>query len=244
MTNFFNAQRAEHRTFGVERFLTKAVQLRTEIYQKRISNLRPRYENLFSPIELFPEALPDRIRIEPESAESRGVEFLIRSSSDATWDWWISYAWSRVTDQVNGIDVVRSWDQTHALQIDVNYQATNRWNINASWQYHTGWPTTPAFVDEIESANGKTLYEPYLGDRNSARLPDFHRLDVRVSRSIPFHSGSFLLFVEVMNLYNRDNACCISNFDFVQLSDGTPMMQAEYNYWLPLVPSFGLSWQF
>ena len=47
--------------------------LRVDVYYRKLSDLRPRYENLFEPIELFPETTPKTAwSIEPEKATSAG----------------------------------------------------------------------------------------------------------------------------------------------------------------------------
>ncbi len=59
---FFPAQRADHWLLGVEHSFTPGLAGRLEIFRKDLSNLRPRYENLFNPIQLFPNPKPDRVR--------------------------------------------------------------------------------------------------------------------------------------------------------------------------------------
>ena len=73
-SRFFPAQRAEHRLVSLEWLLASRWRLRADAYMKVMSDLRPRYENLFDPFELFPEGEGDRIRIAPDRAEAKGLE--------------------------------------------------------------------------------------------------------------------------------------------------------------------------
>ena len=71
---------AEQAELSFRRTLGKRINLRVDAYYKRLSHLRPRYENLFEPIELFPETTDDRISIQADKARLRGVELLLRAS--------------------------------------------------------------------------------------------------------------------------------------------------------------------
>jgi hypothetical protein len=78
------------------------------------------------------------------------------------------------------------------------------------------------------------------GPRGAARLPAYHRLDVRVSRS----SGPLSLFLEVLNVLDHTNVTRIDGFDFNIAQDGavTPLPREESV--LGILPSFGVTWRF
>ncbi len=61
VTEFARAQRAEHRVLGLDHAFPRGMTARLELYDKRFSNLRPRYENIFDRVILFPELRHDRI---------------------------------------------------------------------------------------------------------------------------------------------------------------------------------------
>ena len=77
----------EHRTAG-------GLRLRLDGYDSAITRPQPRYENLFNPIELFPEVSPDRIHIDPDAARLRGVEIFLGTDPARRFAAWGSYAWS------------------------------------------------------------------------------------------------------------------------------------------------------
>src|SRR5262249_47674570 len=52
---FFSAERAEHRVIGVEQVLTRGLIGRVEVYDRRLSNLHPRFVNAGPGMEMFPE---------------------------------------------------------------------------------------------------------------------------------------------------------------------------------------------
>jgi hypothetical protein len=55
VTSFFPAQSAEHLLLAWERTSTSGLTTRVEAYRKIMTDLRPHYENLFEPYDLFPE---------------------------------------------------------------------------------------------------------------------------------------------------------------------------------------------
>ncbi|MYF69959.1 MAG: hypothetical protein F4181_08310, partial [Proteobacteria bacterium] len=66
---------------SLEHRLRNDLVFRLEAYEKTMSNLRPRYEDLFDPFALIPELQPYRVKISPASARATGVELLV--SNDA-----------------------------------------------------------------------------------------------------------------------------------------------------------------
>ena len=72
---FYPATLAKHRVIGFEQRFNSGVNLRVEAYEKEISSRRPRYQNLSNQLEAFPEVEEDRIRLQPESGKSKGIEF-------------------------------------------------------------------------------------------------------------------------------------------------------------------------
>lgn len=246
---FARAQRAEHRVLALEHRFGRGLSLRAEAYEKRLSRLRSRYENLFEPIDLIPEAAPDRVRIAPERGRARGLELLLKQApavgeSPRRFQWWASYVLSSVDDVVDGREIPRSWDQTHAVTLGANLRLGPRWNLNAVWLYHTGWPTTRVDAELEVLPDGTTAVVPRLGPRNGERFPDFHRLDLRAARVVTLESGTLSLFVEVTNLYDRRNVRAVSGLDYRVRADGGVEVVREEERWLPRIPSFGVSWSF
>jgi hypothetical protein len=81
------------------------------------------------------------------------------------------------------------------------------------------------------------------GDWNSARLPSYHRLDLRVSREIPTRRGRLLLMIDIYNVYGRANARAIIPF-VAGIRNGAPVLGESITELLPRLPSFGVQWTF
>ncbi len=248
-TTFFGAERAEHRMVGLERTFktqTASWEVSLEVYQRLIEDVRPRFENVFQTFVLNPETANDRILIAPDSAEARGAEFFLNRRGGGTFDWWINYAWSEATDAIDGRDVLRATDQTHALNLGLAWRPTPRWSFNGVWIYHTGWPTTPASATVSRGRNGEPVAVPVIGALRSDRLDDYHRLDVRASRRFARKRSVLELFIDVQNLYNRRNDAGfeVDGGSFLVDDQGNAVYRPTPEEWLGLLPSFGISWTF
>lgn len=247
-TTFYPVERAEQWVLGYERLfaprtgsLVGVDGLRLEVYERRIDNPLPRYENLFEVLNTFPEVEPDRVRVEGDAARARGAEIFLRGGLGQRTDWWLSWAVSSTDDRVDGRHVPRPFDQTHAVNLDLNRRFGDAWRLNLAWRYHTGWPTTPISVVEHVDEDGEAVFVPELGERSSERFPNYHRLDLRLSRH--WTGGRRVgveAYVDVQNLYDRRN---LAGFDIeIDEEDGT--VEREPEEWAGVLPSVGVSIEF
>jgi outer membrane receptor protein involved in Fe transport len=241
---FAPAQLAEHWLFSVEHRFADGIGLRAEAYHKDLSDLRPRYENLFNPLELFPENREDRVLVAPESGRAQGFEILLKSAVARPVSWWVSYALARAEDRIDGDWQPRSWDQRHAATFGLNLELPAGWNLSLAGAYHTGFPTTGVTAELVEGDEGELEAEPVLGPRNGARFPSYRRLDLRASKRLAISNGELTLVFEVINLLNHDNPCCVDDFVFEVEEDGSVTVIREESSWAPIIPSLGVRWRF
>jgi hypothetical protein len=238
-TTFSPAQRAEHRVIGIDHLFGRRTTARVEVYDKVITDPRPRYENLFEWIILFPELRADRVPIAPRRSTARGIEVLLRNESDGPLSGQLNFTHATVTDEIDGREVPRAWDQRNAITFSVNYKAGEHWNLNVAGSWHTGLPTTPVLA---RLRGGR--YEFELGPLRSERLPSYKRIDFRASRRVVTSRGAFTFFLDLFNAFNLANIDTIDGFELVPQSDGSveaePVMEANGS----ILPSFGISWQF
>lgn len=239
VTTFSPAQRAEHRVIGIDHLFGRRFTTRVEVYDKVITDPRPRFENLFEWIVAFPELREDRVRIAPRRSTARGIEVLLRKDSEGPLSGQLNLTHATVTDEIDDRDVPRAWDQRNAITFFVNYRAGEHWNFNVAGSWHTGLPTTPLLA-EVRAGR----LEAELGPLRSERLPAYKRVDFRASRRVVTSRGAFTFFLDLFNALNLSNIDTIDGFDLVPQSDGSvearPVMEANGS----ILPSFGISWQF
>lgn len=242
---FHPLERSEHRVLGFERLFDRSgssqgLALRAEVYQREVFNPRPRYENLFEPLNMFPEVEPDRVRVAPRRSIAEGIEFFLRGGLGERATWWVNYAYARTEDEIDGTRVPRLFDQTHGLNLNLDWRISERWRLDVAWRYHTGWPTTPLQLRQGVSEEGEAEWVPELGRLNSERLPVYHRLDLRASRNWRWRRASVDFFVDVQNVYDRRN---VGGFDF-DVDEESGALLADSESWPGILPSVGVSLEF
>jgi len=242
-TEFHRAERAEHRILSVDQILGAGWSVRIEGYQKKVDHVRPRFQNLFTKFDLFPELLLDRVLVPPDRVDARGVELLVRREGTGPISWWASYTRALSRDTIEGGTYPTSWDQPHSIHLNVNYRAGERWNVGAAWVWHSGWPITGVRTEPITLPDGSPGIGLTTTRFNSERLPPYHRLDLRLSHQFPLGRGNVRAYVEVTNLYNRRNPCCVSTFGLDQTTS-PPRVIRIYDYWIQTLPTFGIQWSF
>jgi hypothetical protein len=203
----------------------------------------PRYENVFDPLVLIPELQIDRVRIDAESAVTRGAELMLTGENEAgTLLWWGSYAWSVIEDELPDGAVKRSWDQTHTVKAGINWD-WKKWSFSAAGSVHTGWPKTELIVETVANPDGSTTLLASTTPRNSLRHSVFHSVDVRASRRFDVAIGELTGFLEITNIYDRQNPCC-TKYRIQTDDSGNQVLTANEGAWLPLIPSLGVTWRF
>jgi hypothetical protein len=235
---FWEPQKADHLIVSLERDLRADLDLRIELYQKDYDRVRPHFENLFDPVTLIPEFEPDRIEVAPDHARARGAEMLLSWRDDDPWSGWLSYAWSRVTDKIDGDDVPRSWDQRHSISAGMRY-AGPHWEFSVVDTYHTGWPTTSLKLASDPLGGPDQVV---AGPRNGARFSYFNSLDFRAMRRYPLPESSLELWFELTNALGRRNPCCTEYT--VTAPGGVTLIDRDEDYWPRFIPSVGVLWKF
>jgi TonB-dependent receptor-like protein len=237
---FAPAQSATHSIVGVEHRFDNELALRVEVFRKWTESARPRYENLFDPLELLPELRPGRVQVSPDRADARGLEVFVSGNRPVAW--WANYSFAKVEDVIDGARVPRSWDQRHALGAGVSWDV-GPWTLNAAATLHSGWPATLLSLETAPGPGGAPTTIAVAGDRNVARLDHMRRLDFRASKDFAPKLGSLRFFAELTNVTGRENPCCLG-YEPVTLPDGSEGLEGEQRHGLPLTLNVGLLWEF
>ena len=126
------------------------------------------------------------------------------------------------------------YDQTHILTILGSYKLPLRFQVGLRFRYASGNPFTPvahAYYDV-----NSYVYVPLYGTPYSARMPDFHQLDLRVDKSFLFNRWKLLVYLDIENLYNAASVEGITyTFDY---------RRPRYLNGLPFLPVLGARGEF
>ena len=146
--------------------------------------------------------------------KSYGIEMMTRFNFNRL-DGYVGYTWSHTTrqfDQINnGKEYVYEYDRPHSVNINVNYQLTERWSLSALWTYQTGLPYSPVIgvqTTPVITPEGDVDFEQtnIYGERNSARMRDYHRLDLAAKFKTKTEKGRKAEWTfSIYNVYCRQN---------------------------------------
>jgi hypothetical protein len=243
LTQFFEPERVQQAVLGYLHRFDHGLSARLDVYRKDYSRLRPRFENALDPVQLIPEGAIDRVRIDAREARANGIELTLRREAGSGFAGWASIAIAEAIENVPGEGwTPRLWEQEQTLSAGLSWTGA-KWNFNLAGLYHSGAPTT-ALSHEVIATPGGDMNVIVAGERNGARLGSYTRLDLRASRSVALRSGKFSYYLEVTNLLNAENPCCVESWHLETNSNGFTWLDLEQTDWLPMLPSFGFQFEF
>jgi outer membrane receptor protein involved in Fe transport len=111
------------------------------------------------------------------------------------------------------------------------YRFNPKWEVSGKLRVATGLPTTP-FI-ETGPDTGQRDYGRY---NEGDRFPTFHALDIRVDRRFSFRGWQLELYVDVQNVYGRENVSGV-RWDF--RTD-----EPEFDEALGVLPTLGVNVEF
>lgn len=190
------------RNFNNNMFETSA-----EVYYKNMQNVLDYKDgaDLFLNEDLETELLHGK-------GYSYGLELLVKKQ-EGKLTGWLSYTLARTMREIPGINNGKAYpsayDRTHDVSLVMNYDLNPQLTLSANWLYSTGNPATyPVAKYDVQ---GSTML--FYSDRNSYRIPDYHRLDLSLTynpKKNEHRKVKRTLNVSLYNVYGRRNAYSIS----------------------------------
>jgi hypothetical protein len=219
-------------------FMTDQIETSVEIYYKDMKNVSDIIDN--GDI-LGNELLEGQIRI--GKGWSYGAEFLIKKENDK-FNGFIGYTWAITKRKIEDINEGRPYfapnDRRNDISLSGGYNLTPRINLGVNFTYATG----RAFTLPVGKMYYQGAFAPIYSDRNSGRLPDYHRLDLSITykpriksenqRRIK-SSWNFSLF----NVYGRVNPISVS---FAEKADQPGIPNSSFFYIPGPIPA--ITWNF
>jgi hypothetical protein len=182
--------------------------------------------------------------------EAYGAEVLLEKKSGKLTGF-IGYTLSRSTRLVKGNSTrntvnqgqpyLANFDKTHDLSILITWAVSKKWDLSAAFAYQTGRPLT--------APDGKGQFEdfsyPIYSTRNSARIPDYHRLDLS---AVYYFKNNFSgkrwktnLAFGVYNAYGRKNPYSIT---FVEGDSPTQLVAQQLSIFGSIIPYVTFNFSF
>jgi outer membrane receptor for ferrienterochelin and colicin len=245
-TDTIKPQKAIQYALGVIYEPGEGIEISIEGYYKSMDNLIEYKEgaSFFS--------LQDNWQDKIEMGEGRayGVEFLARKQYGKT-SGWIGYtlSWSeRKFDNISfGQWFPHKYDRRHDVSIVLNQQIKENIDIGVTWVFGTGnavtlplekYASLESYWYDYQYFNGIE----YFQNRNSYRMPAYHRLDIGINFRKQTRWGERMWSFGAYNVYNRQNAFYLS-FDQEHVENGPAETVLKQYSLFPIIPSISYSFK-
>jgi len=239
-------QKARHIIAGFEANFSKNLKLNVEGYYFNFNQLTNINRNKLYDDNQDNEAIADVYKKDfiMEKGKSQGIDFLLKYEFKRLYIW-VVYSLMKVTREDELINYSPVWDRRHNVNLVFSYNFGKKldWEFNARWNYGSGFPftQTQGFYEnnnltgninsDYTTSNG-TLGTTF-GQLNQGRLPQYHRLDINLKKTLPVGDRSMFEFTAgVTNTYNRENIFYFNRVLFERINQ------------LPILPSIGVNLKF
>jgi TonB family protein len=226
------ATKARHVTAGYESKLTDLVFVDVQFYHNAQWDIPDTYTSTeLTENNELPSFLPKG------KGKMYGLELLLRHDQGERLFGWIAYSLSRSErfDREENRWKLYGRDQTHNLQLILNYRLKNQIECGTRIRYVSGNPYTP-IVDRKDNMYDY-FFEPVSGKSASLRNKPFFQVDLRVDKKFVFDKwmlATYLDFQNVLMFLYASPEFTIFDFDY---TDQTTVSA-------PFIPSFGLRAEF
>jgi len=150
----------------------------------------------------------------------------------------LSYTLSKAKrrDKPDASEYDFDYDSPHMFNLIAAYRLSNVWQFSTIFRYFSGLPYTPYNLTTRSQDPTTGKWYCQKGPKNSARYPDYHRLDIRVDRRFIFRRWTLDIYLDVWNVYNHENV--IGYRYSTDFSEKTPLTM------FALMPMFGFAVEF
>ena len=193
--------RADHLIAGYQRRWSGS-RLLIEAYNKRYWNLPAPSNNQTAD----PLSGPTGEMTNSGQKRARGVDILLearRGGDGPSGNIMLSLTRSKARDSASDPWHDADFDFRRVFSAAGEVPLRGAWRLSGKWRFVGGRPFTDFPIERLP--DGSYAPVPDLRLRNQSRYPDYHRLDLRIDRRFDAGGWGASLFLEVQNLYNRDN---------------------------------------
>lgn len=241
-TKLIKPESADQFSFGFAHTTKNNYELSIELYAKKMKNLIDYKAGIF----VYDIHQSWENKIETDGVGNiKGIEFLFQKKS-GNLTGWMAYTLSSNKRKFkylnNGEEFPYIYDQRHNLSITGNYKISKNMVISAVWIYHSGNHIT------LPLAKYQIANYDYMGNlsfseveiyfkKNGYSLPDYHRLDIGLTRTKQLKKGIRNWSINIYNAYNRQNAYYVY---YKKNNDGN--IKLYQRSFFPFLLNFGYSY--
>lgn len=181
---------------GVQHFPREDLRLSAEVYHQRLDDL---------------VVVADRTSGRADNlgeGTNTGVDLALIKRLTSSWWGSASYSWlrSKRDDGLGEGGYDSDQHRPHVLTLFGAWEPSERWAFSAKWKYASGRPADAFVVHaNVLPEPGPLRFAKEITGNNTGRFPAFHALNVRVDYRRRFGPVSLIGFVDVINVYGREN---------------------------------------
>ncbi|MBI5404295.1 MAG: TonB-dependent receptor [Ignavibacteriae bacterium] len=195
--------RADHYIAGIEYLPTKDTKATVEVYYKKyrnypVSTLRPYFilanngGNFENTTNFGLEPL-----ITAGTGYAQGIEFFFQKTLSEKFYTTVNLSLFKARyTSLDGVERQSDFDNRVLFVTNGGYIAGKGWELSTKFRYLGGRPYTPiSIVDGVQ----------FITQYNSARLPDYYSLDIRVDKRWNFAKWTLVTYIDIQNITGRKN---------------------------------------
>lgn len=183
------------------------------------------------------ELVDGRLQFARTSGRAYGVSTTMsgRSASGASLQ--VAYTWQRAWQRDSAVDVRAAWDIPHTLSTLASLPVGRRFELSSVVTWRSGAVATPVTGAMLFPLGGNQSFRTRFGELNSARLPDYVRVDAMFRWRGHIASADAALTFQLINVLARDNVMGIRLDGLASLPEGARLPPQTG---VPFLPSLGL----
>jgi hypothetical protein len=226
--------RADHYIGGIEYIFMPDLKASVEFYYKKyskypVSTERPYFilsngggnfenQNSFGLEPLISDG----------NGHAEGVEFFVQKTFSLNYYFNVNLSLFRAKyTALDGVERNSDFENRFLFTTFGGYQFGKGWTLGGKFRFIGERPYTP-----INPANGTQLVSEY----NTARLPDYYSLDIRVEKKWSFMNWTLITYIDIQNITGRKN---VSSYQWNKYTN-----RIEKNESIGVLPTIGINAMF
>ena len=236
-------------------------------YTEPIPGKDPRYSSGWTLPATFSGDSLTQIPVNSAFGEAYGFEIFLSKKNtfyESRFSGWVSYALAFANRYEDEIKYPFNFDQRHTVNVVLNYQINSWLELGVRWQFGSGFPIsqpagvkpriiltdqdldgipeTPVIATRNINPDGDNpvIFDVDFADKKlNSRKPEYHRLDLRINAFADWWDLDWVIYLDVINVYNHSN---VVGYDYFVNDDLT--LGRETTTMLPIIPTLGFSVRF
>lgn len=219
-----NSVKAVHYVAGIDQRIGNDTKALLEVYRKDLSG-----------VIVDPDST--RLLVNTGSGYAHGVELSLQKkfTDGVVGSASYSYSASQRKDASSDAYYDFEFDRPHIINLIAGIMLGEGWQAGAKFMFASGNPYTPVTGTILRGG----IFYLVDGSINSARYPDYHKIDLRVDKQFILGGWALTAYLDLWNIYNREN---IISYSFKADTAGTVTRTSRYDF--GITPIIGITAKF